>query len=208
MNQLCRTAINELAAASTVLFLLVNSLPARAQVPVPAPVASSPDAQGAGAIQPPQVFVEDRAEQLAVCTKVTSELSDAPAELGKVVMHVNANDIWLAGGPFVVFDLNADNKLTGTWLPCAPIRRVDSLPNAKLKPPYFELTVPALVGVRATCPKQPPGPVACKAALADYLTAKGLFAIGAPRLSDGSPGPNQTLTVWVPYALKPKAQTN
>jgi hypothetical protein len=140
---------------------------------------------------------------LAVCNKLQTSLEDAAVEeMRKLMIYVVANDIFFSGAPYVLFELGADGKPTGTWMPCVQVRHLDGFPTSRPKAPYFETTIPALRGIAATCPKEPPAPVNCKAAIANYLSAKGLIAIGAPRITDQGSGADTTSTIWVPYGVK------
>lgn len=152
----------------------------------------------------PTVTQDGRPEQLAVCKKVQTPLEEAAVEeMRKLMTHVIANDIFFSGAPYVLFQLGPDGKLTGAWMSCVAIRHLDGLPAARPKEPYYETTIPALLGVAATCPKAAPSPAACKGALADYLSAKGLIAIGLPRIADKGSGTAETSSIWVPYGVKP-----
>lgn len=188
-----------MCAGLSAIFFMRNSA---AQTPEVAPVSvalTPPDT----ALVEPSVKQESRPMQLAVCNKIQKPLDEAAVdEISKLMIHVVANDIYFRGAAYVLFELGVDKKLSGTWMPCVQVRRLDGLTTASPKSPYYETTIPALKGIAATCNKEAPGPAACKAALANYLSSNGLIAIGSPRITDHGSGTTATSTIWVPYGDK------
>lgn len=184
---------------------LVRNSAAQISAATPAQAASGPTITVEPVLVPtaPDVKQDGRPEQLAVCKKLQAPLAEtAVDEIGKLMIHVIANDIFFTGGAYILFELGADGKPTGAWMPCVQVRHVNGLTAARPKAPYYETMIPELLGISATCPKEAPGPAACKAVLADYLSAKGLIAIGSPRITDLGSGTTTTSIIWVPYAIK------
>lgn len=175
-----------------------------AQMPTAASAPAATDSSAPVTPADPSVTEDSRPGQLAVCNKVSTELeSSAVKEMRKLMIHVVANDIFFTGAAYILFEMGADGKPTGTWTPCVQVRHLDGLPDARPAAPYYETSIPALLGIAATCPKEAPGPVVCKDILAKYLASKGLSAIGTPRITDKGNGATAISTIWVPYGVKP-----
>lgn len=184
--------------------ILSQEVVAQADAPTsPKNPAVSPTPTNLGPPTEPSVTTESRPSQAAVCKTIQPPLNpdSAAEEVGKLMIHVVAQEILFSGAAYILFDLGPDDKPTGKWMPCVQVKHLNGTPAASPKAPYYEDTILALRGIAATCLKEPPGPATCKAALANYLTVQQFIAIGLPRITEQGNGANATTTIWVPYAI-------
>ncbi len=142
---------------------------------------------------------------MAVCKKESGMLSDTfQAEGGALLQQVISKSFIFFGGPYALFEMDKNGKPTGTWSLCISYRTLSGIAVPVPDLPYVTTSLPALQGVTATCPQQPPGPSLCQAVLAQYVDANNLVAIGTPRLTDIAATAIQPASVkyWAPVQHK------